>query len=277
MGCTGCVIGTTKTYKMTTLNIVKIGGNVIDNPDALAKFLGTFASIPGAKILVHGGGKIATEIGNRMGIQSVYNEGRRKTDQPTLDLVTMVYAGLINKTIVARLQSLKCNAIGLSGADGNVIEASKRPVGTIDYGYVGDIHGSGINTRTIMSLIEAGLTPVFCPITHDGTGTLLNTNADTIANELAAAMATINTTRLSYCFERKGLLADITDETSVIRQITPANHAQLIETGSVSGGMIPKIENAMKAISNGVSSVAIGHADDLTQLIDGTAGTQITQ
>ncbi|MBL7692066.1 MAG: acetylglutamate kinase [Flavipsychrobacter sp.] len=262
---------------MTTLNIVKIGGNVIDNPDALIKFLRTFASIPGSKILVHGGGKIATEVGNRMGIESIYNEGRRTTDQPTLDLVTMVYAGLINKTIVAKLQSMRCNAIGLSGADGNVIQASKRPVASIDYGYVGDIHGTGINTKTISSLIEAGLTPVFCAITHDGNGTLLNTNADTIANELAAAMATTTTTRLIYCFEKKGLLADIADETSVIRQITPANHAQLIETGTVSGGMIPKIENAMKAISNGVSSVAIGHADDLMQLIDGTAGTQITQ
>lgn len=277
MGCTGSVIGTIKTNKMTTLNIVKIGGNVIDNPDALVKFLGTFASIPGPKILVHGGGKIATEVGNRMGIQSVYNEGRRITDQPTLDLVTMVYAGLVNKNIVARLQSLGCNAIGLSGADGNVIQASKRPPGTIDYGYVGDIHGTGINTRTISNLVEAGLTPVFCPITHDGNGTLLNTNADTIANELTAAMSTTTTTRLIYCFEKKGLLADITDETSVIRQITPANHAQLIETDIVSGGMIPKIENAMKAISNGVSSVTIGHANDVMQLIDGTAGTQITQ
>lgn len=262
---------------MSALNIVKIGGNVIDNQETLAKFLTTFATIPGPKILVHGGGKIATEIGNRMGIQSVYNEGRRITDKPTLDLATMVYAGLINKNIVARLQSMGCNAIGLSGGDGNVIQASKRPIGSIDYGYVGDLHTSGINTRTITNLIEAGLTPAFCPITHDGNGTLLNTNADTIANELAAAMATTTTTRLIYCFEKKGLLADIADDTSVIRQITPANHAQLIETGIVSGGMIPKIDNAMKAISNGVSSVAIGHADELMQLIDGTAGTQITQ
>lgn len=262
---------------MSALNIVKIGGNVIDNQETLAKFLTTFANIHGPKILVHGGGKIATEIGNRMGIQSVYNEGRRITDKPTLDLVTMVYAGLVNKTIVAKLQSMECNAIGLSGADGNVILASKRPTGTIDYGYVGDILTSSINMRTITNLIEAGLTPVFCPITHDGNGTLLNTNADTIANELAAAMATTTTTRLIYCFEKKGLLADIADDTSVIRQITPANHAQLIETGIVSGGMIPKIDNAMKAISNGVSSVAIGHADELMQLIDGTAGTQITQ
>lgn len=262
---------------MTTLNIVKIGGNVIDNPDALTKFLGSFAAIQGPKILVHGGGKIATEIGTRMGIRSVYHEGRRITDQPTLDLVTMVYAGLVNKNIVAQLQRVGCNAMGLSGADGNVILANRRPAGEIDYGFVGDIDSADINTDIIRSLTEAGLTPVVCPITHDGNGTLLNTNADTIANELAASMAATTTTRLTYCFEKKGLLANINDETSVITTITPANKAHLIESGIVSGGMIPKIENAIKAITNGVNRVVIGHADDLLQLIAGTAGTQITE
>ena len=239
------------------LSIIMIGGNVIENNAELAKFLQVFAQSSGLKILVHGGGKKASEVLTKMGIAPKMVAGRRITDAESLEVITMVYGGLANKNIVARLQANKCNAIGLSGADANIISAHKRPVDTIDYGFAGDI--DGVNTKTLSELLHLGLTPVFCALTHDGHGQLLNTNADTIAAEVAIHMSTLYTTTLYYCFEKKGVLHDINDENSVIPHIDHLSYTQFLDQGIIGDGMIPKINNCLDAVARGVHKVCIGH------------------
>lgn len=247
--------------------IIKIGGNVLDNPARLQRFLIDFTALPEPKLLVHGGGKIASTIGLQLGIQPAYAQGRRLTDGETLQLVTMVYGGLINKNLVAQLQALGCNAIGMTGADANAIPATKRPVGKVDYGFAGDIGGSDtINTTAIQALLQAGLTPVFAPLTHDGQGSLLNTNADTIASVLATALAPFYQVQLVYCFEKRGVLADAGDESTVITHIDLARYSQLKEAGIVTDGMIPKLDNAFAALRQGVRAVLIGEAEALPSL-----------
>lgn len=260
-----------------SLYIIKIGGNVIDNSEKLHYFLKDFSTLPGYKILVHGGGKVATELSLTLGIEAKLIDGRRITDIETLRIVTMVYAGLINKNIVAQMQAVQCNAIGLTGADGDFIRAKKRPVNTIDYGYVGDLDENSIHPENISRLLEAGFVPVFSALTHDGEGQLLNTNADTIASALAVSLAKTYETTLIYCFEKKGVLRDIHDETSVISQITPENYIQLKQEEVIFAGMLPKLDNAFSAIQQGVKAVIIGQSDDLNLLNSQSAfGTQLT-
>ncbi len=247
-----------------SIKVIKIGGNVVDNPDALKRFITDFASLPGKKILVHGGGKEATRLSARLDIPTTMIEGRRVTTRETLDVVTMVYAGLVNKRVVSMLQEAGCNAIGLSGADGNVIKATRRKPNPIDYGYVGDIDPANVNAEFIGTLLEAGVTPVFCAITHDGNGTLLNCNADTIASSVALGASRIESTDLIFCFEQKGVMRDIDDPESLIPHITPPLYAELKASGVVNKGMVPKIDNAFAAIEAGVNSVTIKHSDNLT-------------
>lgn len=269
------------------LFIIKIGGNVIDNKDALNSFLQDFAKIDGKKILIHGGGKIATKIGDELGIESKYINGRRITDDNTIDLVTMVYGGLVNKKIVAQLQSLQCNAIGLCGADANIIPAQKRPIvpissgegrgGTLDYGWVGDITNEKLEIKNLKLLLDAGLVPVFAPLTHDGNGHILNTNADTIASSLAVALSRYYNVRLIYCFEKKGVLENIDDDNSVIKQINKETYAALVAEKKLFEGILPKIDNAFAAIDAGVKQVLIGDAKDLIQnTTEETEGTLIS-
>src|ERR1700761_9320707 len=248
------------------LYIIKIGGNVIDNSDNLHRFLKDFTALKGDKILVHGGGKVATQLSETLGIEAKMVDGRRITDIETLRVVTMVYGGLINKNIIAQLQQFGTNAIGLTGADGNFIRTKKRPVKTIDYGYVGDIDEQSINPENIGKLLDAGFTPVFCAITHDGEGQLLNTNADTIASALAVALSKLYETTLIYCFEKKGVLHDINDEESVIRDIDPERYEELKKEQIIHSGMLPKLDNAFTAISCGVKAVVIGRSDELSEL-----------
>ncbi|NSL88146.1 acetylglutamate kinase [Chitinophaga solisilvae] len=261
---------------MIDLFIIKVGGNVIDNPELLQTFLDKFAAIPGKKILIHGGGKIATRIGDQLGIKSNYVDGRRITDAATIDLVTMVYGGLVNKQLVAQLQARSCNAIGLTGADANIIPAEKRPVKEIDYGFVGDVQPDMLQTGPLKALLEAGVTPVFAPLTHDGNGQMLNTNADTIASSLAIALSDRYQVRLIYCFEKKGVLSDPNDDNAVINLINKEIYQQLLENKVLSDGILPKLQNAFGAIGNGVKEVLIGHADDVLSNTTGTvAGTLI--
>lgn len=248
------------------LHIIKIGGNVIDNSESLHHFLKDFTELEGYKILVHGGGKVATQLSETLGIEPKLVDGRRITDIETLRVVTMVYGGLINKNIVAQLQRFGTNAIGLTGADGNFIRTKKRPVKTIDYGFVGDIDETSIDPDSVGRLMDAGFTPVFCAITHDGEGQLLNTNADTIASALAVALANKYETTLIYCFEKKGVLHDINDEESVIREIDPVRYEELKKKQIIHSGMLPKLDNAFTAINCGVKAVIIGKSDDLGQL-----------
>lgn len=257
------------------LTLIKIGGNVIDHEAQLEQFLGDFSSFSGFKILIHGGGKTATKLAADLNHQAVLVDGRRITDQKTLDIVTMVYAGLINKNLVAKLQKQGCNAIGLSGADGNFIRAVKRPVNEIDYGYVGDIENDSVDAVGLTALMNAGFIPVFSAITHDGDGQLLNTNADTIAASLAVALSASFETRLVYCFEKKGVLADINDDSSLVAEIREAQFLPLQASGVIAGGMIPKLHNAFQAINQGVKEVIIGQASDLAQIDSGTFGTTI--
>lgn len=260
---------------MEQLTVVKIGGNVIDNSENLHRFLLDFTALPGKKILVHGGGKIATDLALSLGVEAKLVEGRRITDIETLRIVTMVYAGLINKNMVAQLQAKGCNAIGLTGADGNIIKAVKRPVVTIDYGFVGDLDEHSVSSSTLSSLLQAGLTPVLCAITHDGNSQLLNTNADTIASAVAVAMSSSYETSLVYCFEKKGVLRDVEDETSLVTEIKINEFEGLKEEGVVSGGMIPKLHNAFEAIKSGVKAVYIGKADELPLLDEQNFGTRL--
>ncbi|RYG08018.1 MAG: acetylglutamate kinase [Chitinophagaceae bacterium] len=260
---------------MKQLTIIKIGGNVIDNSENLHQFLLDFTALPGDKILIHGGGKIATELSESLGIEAKMVEGRRITDIETLRIVTMVYAGLINKNMVAQLQAKGSNAIGLTGADGNIIRAQKRPIKEIDYGFVGDLDENSVSSETLDNLLKAGLVPVLCAITHDGETQLLNTNADTIASTVAVAMSALYETRLVYCFEKKGVLRDVNDDDSVVREIKADEFDGLKADGTVQGGMIPKLHNAFEAIKKGVSAVYIGKADELAELAEGTFGTKM--
>ncbi len=261
---------------MEKVFIIKIGGNVLDNPKALAHFLETFAGIPQRKILIHGGGKIATRIGEQLGIESKYIDGRRITDEPTRDLVTMVYGGLVNKQIVSALQSSGCNAVGLTGADGNVIPAVKRPVKNIDYGFAGDVTPKRVNSKWLRSLLEEGLVPVFAPLTH-ADGVMLNTNADTIASVLAVALSGHYRVRLIYCFEKKGVLRNVEDAGSVIRHLPRSLYRDLLAEKALADGILPKLENAYAAIDAGVSEVLIGEAGDILKNTgDKTEGTLIT-
>ncbi|NLX81945.1 MAG: acetylglutamate kinase [Proteiniphilum sp.] len=246
-----------------SLSIIKIGGNVVDNPDALKSFLNDLNKLEGRKLLVHGGGVMASKMAKELGIETKMIDGRRVTDADTLRTVTMVYAGWINKSIVSALQAIGCNAIGLSGADANTIPSVRRSPEPIDFGYVGDPNPNKINDKFISQLVESGLTPVFCAITHDEKGALLNTNADTVANTLAAAMSKSYKTTLYYCFEKEGVLRDIDNPESLIKTITKEEAEALKIEGVIAGGMIPKIDNSFKAIDGGVSEVVILHADNL--------------
>jgi acetylglutamate kinase len=259
----------------TPLFIIKIGGNVIDEEKNLHSFLQEFSFIRQKKILVHGGGKIATAIGDKLNIQSNYIDGKRITDDETIDLVTMVYGGLVNKKIVATLQSLKCNAIGLTGADANVLPAKKRPVKKIDYGWVGDVNAAVINPSSWQLFIENDLTPVVAPLTHDEEGHILNTNADTMASILAVALSGLYIVQLIYCFEKNGVLTNVDDESSVINELNAQNYYSLKDSKKLFAGILPKIDNAFDAVNNGVQKVIIGNSNDLRSLVDEKSGTKI--
>jgi len=240
-----------------SVSIIKIGGNIIDNPIELTAFLADFAALEGNTILVHGGGKSATKLAQSMGLTPQMIDGRRITDVPMLEVVVGVYAGQINKEVVAKLQSKGSNAMGFSGADGNLIQSDKRNHPTIDYGFVGDV--KKVNTNLLASLLDHGITPVICAITHDGKGQLLNTNADTIASELAIALSAQFETSLTYCFEKPGVLYDAEDDTSVIEVINPELYDQLKTKQAIHSGMIPKLDNCFNSLSKGVKQIKIGH------------------
>lgn len=267
---------------MNRLTVVKIGGNVIDDPVKLKSFLQDFSQLDGAKILVHGGGKMATQLSAELGIKTEMIEGRRVTDLESLRIVTMVYAGLINKNIIAQLQSCNCNAIGLSGADGNLIIAVKRPVrmdpsgrNVLDYGYAGDLFDDSVNRGQMIKLLDAGLTPVFSAITHDGKGQLLNTNADTIASVISVALAGSYEVSLVYCFEKKGVLTDLTDENSVVREMDLQKYLSLKGDQVIYEGMVPKLDNAFNAIERGVNEVFIGKSDEIASMGKQVFGTRL--
>lgn len=240
------------------VQIIKIGGNVINNEEALHSFLKDFAALEGPKILVHGGGRKASEVSAAMGLEPKMINGRRVTDEATVEVVTMVYAGLLNKKITAKLQHLGCNAMGLSGADANCILAHKRIVKDVDYGFAGDV--DAINSEIIDVLLQQNVTPVFCAITHDKNGQLLNTNADTIASEVAIGMSNLYKTELNFVFELKGVLENIEDKNSVIREINSKKYEQLIAKGIIADGMLPKMHNCFNSLKKGVSKVKIGDA-----------------
>ncbi len=248
---------------METLLVIKIGGHVVDREESLEDFLGTFAALQRPRILVHGGGKIATRVGERLGIVSHYVNGRRITDAATMDLVTMVYGGLVNKKIVARLQACGCAAIGLTGADANILPARRRPPGEVDYGFAGDVQAGDVHAGRLRLLMDHALVPVVAPLTHDGQGQLLNTNADTIASALAVALSPWYRVRLIYCFEKKGVLRDVADEEDVVSRIDRAEYDRLLQAGALADGILPKLDNAFDAIAQGVAEVLIGHARDL--------------
>jgi len=248
---------------MKKLSIIKIGGNIVDNPKVLSAFLADFHQLEGLKLLVHGGGVLATKMAKELGVESRLIDGRRVTDEETLKIVTMVYAGWINKNIVASLQKIGCNAIGLSGVDANCIPSKKRNPVPIDFGFVGDPKPDAINVDFLSQLIENSVTPVFCAITHDGNGSLLNTNADTIAYSLATALSIKYTTSLYYCFEKEGVLRDVSDPNSLIPIMNKQECEAYKTQGIIADGMIPKLDNSFKAIENGVSEVIILHAKNL--------------
>ena len=262
-----------------TLNIIKVGGGVVEDAASLARLLDQFAAMPGRKVLVHGGGRLATSMAVSLGIESRMVGGRRITDEKMLQVVTMVYGGLVNKNIVAGLQAKGLKAIGLTGADGDAIRSHRRPLkrvkmddGTeqmVDFGFVGDV--DKVNARLLAELIESGLVPVIAPLTHDGNGHILNTNADTIASSVACALAGHYDVTLTFCFEKAGVLRDADDENSVIPLINEEQYQRLLAEGIISGGMIPKMENAFDALRQGVRQVVITHSDN----IDGSRGTSI--
>ena len=251
------------------ITVIKVGGKIVEEDASLAALLDRFAAIEGRKVLIHGGGRSATRIAEKLGIESKMVDGRRITDEETLKVVTMVYGGLVNKNIVAGLQARGVNALGLTGADCNIRTAHKRPVKTIDYGFVGDVDCA--DGEMLSKLIEQGITPIVAPLTHDGKGNILNTNADTMAAETAKALATVYETTLIYCFEFPGVMRNPEDADSLIPTITGESYKQLLADGTISGGMIPKMENAFNAIGNGVAKVIITKAD----AIDSTQGTHI--
>jgi acetylglutamate kinase len=249
--------------------VVKIGGNIIDDELALSRFLKDFSSINDSKILIHGGGKIATQISKEMGLVPKMVEGRRITDADTLKIVTMVYAGLINKNIVAQLQKFNCNAIGLSGADANVMQANKRVHPTIDFGYIG--HIQQVNTFSLNVLLNNGMTPIIAPITYDGDGGLLNTNADDIASKIAIAMSKESDITFVYCFEKKGLLLDVEDENSYLPKVNSNEIQKLKDDGIITDGMIPKVDNIKQTLVHGVKKVILCHASDIIKIINENA------
>lgn len=249
------------------LTIVKVGGKIVEDPETLSVLLADFAKIEGRKILVHGGGRSATRMSERLGIPTKMVDGRRITDDDTLRVVTMVYGGLVNKTIVAMLQSEGINAVGLTGADMNIVRSDKRPVRAIDYGWVGDVRA--VDGKAIATLVENGYCPVVAPLTHDGKGHLLNTNADTMAAAVAMEASKTYDVSLMFCFEKKGVLDA---EGNVITSITPALYKQLKADGTIADGMIPKLDNAFECIASGVTSVFITES---TQIADPAAGTRI--
>lgn len=270
-------------YRMENLLVIKIGGNIIDEETKLFSFLKSFSAVKGKKILIHGGGKVATKIGDKLGIESKYVDGRRITDADTIDVVTMVYGGLINKKIVSQLQSFGCNAFGITGADGNLMPANKRPVqnspsgdGGIDYGFVGDVKSNEIPAANWQVLLDNNFIPVVAPLTHDGRGQILNTNADTIAQETATALSRLYNVSLIYSFEKAGVLRDANDNSTVIPTINPASYQQLKDEQKIFAGMIPKLDNAFAALNSGVKKVIIGKAEELERLITGSGGTTIT-
>lgn len=250
------------------LTLIKVGGKIVEEEATLQSLLSDFAAIDGRKVLVHGGGRSATKLAARLGIESQMVNGRRITDAETLKIVTMVYGGLVNKNIVARLQACGVNALGLTGADMDVIRSVKRPVKDVDYGFVGDVER--VDATLLGDLIAKGVVPVMAPLTHDGCGNMLNTNADTIAGETAKALARLFDVTLVYCFEKRGVLRDENDDNSVIPQITRADFEQLVADGVVQGGMIPKLENAFEALRAGVSQVIITQASAINTPGEGT-------
>ena len=256
---------------MEKLVLIKVGGKIVEEEKTLHKLLEDFSAIKGYKILVHGGGRSATKMSERLGIESKMVDGRRITDKATLDVVTMVYAGLVNKNIVAGLQAKGVNALGLTGADMNVIKSARRPVKDIDYGFVGDVEK--VDGQILCSLINQGIVPVMAPLTHDKKGSMLNTNADTIAGEVAKALTPFFDVTLMFCFEKKGVLLDEHDDDSVIEKITPEIFADYVNQKIIQGGMIPKLENAFEAIEAGVKQVVITHASE----INGNKGTVVVK
>lgn len=252
------------------LTIIKVGGKIVENPESLNALLKDFAAVEGKKLLVHGGGRSATQMAARLGVETKMVDGRRITDEAMLEVVTMVYGGLVNKRIVAGLQALGIDAVGLTGADMNIVLSDKRKVSAVDYGWVGDV--KRVNAEAVATLIESGCCPVVAPLTHDGCGHMLNTNADTMAGEMAKAMAARYDVTLMFCFEKPGVLADENDDSSLIPTITPAVLDDLKRRGVVSGGMIPKLDNAIACVSAGVESVVITQAD---RIADPYAGTKI--
>ena len=262
---------------METLAVIKIGGNIIDDEAKLAAFLDSFAAIKGKKILVHGGGKLATRMADGLGIRQQLVDGRRITDAETLKIVTMVYAGFINKNIVAQLQARGCDAMGLTGADGNALLAHKRGTSVvnpaIDYGFVGDV--DAVDAGFLTQLLNQEKTLVVAPITHDGKGQLLNTNADTIAQEIARGLSRSFATSLVYSFEKSGVLLNAEDDNSVIGQINFSYYQELKQQQVIFAGMIPKLDNAFSALKSGVEKVIIGRAEELSQLLAGQSGTTI--
>lgn len=253
---------------MEKLTLIKVGGKIVEEQEALSRLLSSFAAIPGRKVLVHGGGRSATAMASRLGIESRMVSGRRITDRPMLEVVTMVYGGLVNKNIVAGLQALGVNALGMTGADMNILLSDKRPVQDIDYGYVGDVRR--VDGTALSALIEMEVVPVIAPLTHDGKGTMLNTNADTMAGETAKALASHYDVSLVYCFEKRGVLRDENDDCSVIAEISRPRFEELRAQGVIQGGMIPKLENAFAAIRHGVREVIITRADAIGQEGEGT-------
>ena len=253
---------------MEKLTLIKVGGKIVEEQATLSRLLALFAAIPGRKVLVHGGGRSATAMASRLGIESRMVGGRRITDKAMLEVVTMVYAGLVNKNIVAGLQAQGVNALGMTGADMNILLSDKRPVGEVDYGYVGDVRR--VDAAALSALIEMGVVPVIAPLTHDGQGSMLNTNADTMAGETAKALASRYEVSLVYCFEKRGVLRDENDDNSVIAEMTRQQFETYRAEGVVQGGMIPKLENAFDAIRHGVREVIITRADAVGQPHEGT-------
>ena len=259
---------------MEKLHIIKIGGNVIDDPVLLNKFLKDFAAIPSHKILVHGGGKLATSLANRLGIEQTMIDGRRVTDARTLDVTVMVYAGLINKNLAAGLQALACNAFGICGADGDLIRSTKRKHAETDFGFVGDVSAQSVNAGQFEKLLNAGITPVVSAITHNGEGALLNTNADSVAQVIALALKERFDVKLTYCFEKKGVLQNVDDEDSFIPVLTKRSYDYLKASGVISKGMIPKLDNAFDAMAQGITQLVICHANSIHHSED-IKGTQL--
>lgn len=243
------------------LTLIKVGGKIVEEENSLKQLLQDFSQISEYKILVHGGGRSATRIAEKLGIESKMVDGRRVTDEETLQVVTMVYGGLVNKNIVARLQALDVNALGLTGADLDIIRSEKRPVKDIDYGFVGDV--KTVKADTLKLLIDQNIVPILAPLTHDGKGNMLNTNADTIAAETAQAMAEYYDVSLVYCFEKKGVLMDEKDDNSVIAELDRTKFEEYLSKGIIQGGMIPKLENAFRSLEKGVSEVIITQASDI--------------